>query len=215
MPVSPAGGSPSTKLKAKSPAGTKTDTPSPSQRGASPPPSKRGQTSSRKEKGGPASSRPKSAKKHIKKIKKKPSSSSPGGVGDAAEVESQLEDIAEDDEAVDVGDGDDDARFAADLSKMKLEDNFCTELPDKLAELIVADCFLAALPAVIANFKHLTKLDASGNQLTALPAELSSCTTLQSLELYSNKIKELPVEISNLTGLRVLNLFNNAIRKVR
>jgi Leucine-rich repeat (LRR) protein len=74
---------------------------------------------------------------------------------------------------------------------------------------------IESIPAEIAEFSKLAKLDCSFNAIKQINGDLfPKLTALSTLDLKSNQIHTLPNEIRALKSLRYLNLFKNRISTI-
>lgn len=81
--------------------------------------------------------------------------------------------------------------------------------PSKVYAITLEKMKLDSLPAQLAQFKHLKKLNASKNKLTALPAFLADFDSLQELDIHRNRFFIFPVEICSMKSIRRLILSRN------
>ena len=61
------------------------------------------------------------------------------------------------------------------------------------------------------QYKFLTGLNISKNQLSSIPREISCLTNLRDLDISGNKLTSLPAELGFIVSLRELNAVNNYI----
>ena len=83
-----------------------------------------------------------------------------------------------------------------------------TQLPtrQKITELDMHNCFLAALPVNIEQYVDVTTLNLHFNHISKLPAKLSKLNKLEVLDLSYNHFEEFPAVLFKLKTLKQLDL---------
>ncbi|KAF8569430.1 hypothetical protein P879_09054 [Paragonimus westermani] len=90
-------------------------------------------------------------------------------------------------------------------------------MPDELTQLvylhtlIMSDCGLNKIPAVVFCLITLRKLNMSQNNVNQLPIEIGQLRELRCLHLKSMGLQTLPAQIAKCSQLQMLNLYGNSI----
>ncbi|TPP57350.1 hypothetical protein FGIG_10158 [Fasciola gigantica] len=91
------------------------------------------------------------------------------------------------------------------------------QLPEELTKLgqlhtlIMSDCELTRIPAVVFHLTELKKLDISGNPVGQIPDEISYLRQLRCLIAKHMGLDTVPNQLTNCSRLQVLNLYGNQI----
>jgi Leucine-rich repeat (LRR) protein len=113
-------------------------------------------------------------------------------------------------------------RFFLTITKINLQNNNLTELPESFGELTnlttlnLQSCkLITELPESFGELTNLKELNLSYNNLTKLPERFGELKNLTTLNLQSCKlITELPESFGELTNLKELNLSYNNLTKL-
>lgn len=86
--------------------------------------------------------------------------------------------------------------------------------PDTIFAISFEKLKLTELPADLARFKHVKRLDLGKNRLEELPDYFAAFDSLEVLDLTKNKLSHFPIEICQLSNLKQLLIGSNDIASI-